>query len=385
MPTTISLRHISKTFSPYEQREAHSLNSERARRHMGVRQEHLPEEVDRLQALKDITLTARGGDTLAVLGPSGCGKTTLLRIVAGLLAPTAGQVLYDGEDVTDIPPAERGVGMVFQSYALYPHMPSVDNIGMFLRLHKREQEIPPRVREISELMHIDLGPLLSRKPPTLSGGERQRVAIARCLARDPRVFLFDEPFSNLDAKMRTEARVELKRLLHRYEVTSIYVTHDQVEAIALAHRIAVLREGQLIQIGTYQQLYETPVNTFVAGFFGRPTMNLFTGYVHDGKWQGDAFSWRPIRTDLNEGDRVILGVRPEHFRLDENGDITTKVEMIEPLFAERAQIVYTVAGVQRITVWLPLDISIQRGDLLRLSIVADQVHLFDYKTQARLG
>jgi ABC-type sugar transport system ATPase subunit len=241
MATAITLRHITKVFGPASGNES---------TRMGLARSAPPPGPETGYALEDISLTIRPGEVLGVLGPSGCGKTTLLKVVAGLIQPTSGQVLYDNIPLEQIPMRERGIGIVFQSYALYPHLPSIDNIGFFLRLRKREEEIPERVREISEFMRIDLKPLLARKPPTLSGGEKQRIAIARCLARDPKIFLFDEPFSNLDAKLRSSARLELKRLLQKYQVTSIYVTHDQHEAIALSDRIALLNRGRLEQIGS---------------------------------------------------------------------------------------------------------------------------------------
>jgi len=379
MSTTVTLRHITKLYG----------NLAAARRSQGAMTESdgllAPPQESTVYALDDVTLTVRPGETLGILGPSGCGKTTLLRIAAGLESPTSGQVLYDNEDLRDIPMDQRGIGMVFQNYALYPHLPGIDNIGFFLRLHKREIEIPARVREISEMMQIDLKPLLSRKPPTLSGGERQRVAIARCLARDPRLFLFDEPFSNLDAKVRTSARVELKRLLQRYQVTSIYVTHDQVEAIALSDRIAVLNKGQLMQIGTFAHLYETPRNVFVAGFLGKPPMNLFDGYAEDGMWIGKAFDWGPIRRDFPDGTRIVLGIRPEHIRLDDQGSITATVTLIEPHFSERVQFIHVQLGPHTAAIRVPLEMSIHRDQKIRLSIPPEQVHLFDQATGQRIG
>ncbi len=364
MATTITLRHVSKVFPATETSDLHKQSGMSGNLH----------------ALRDVSLTVRPGETLGVLGPSGCGKTTLLRVIAGLEIPTSGEILYDNVNLKDIPMVERGIGMVFQSYALYPHLPSVDNIGFFLRLRKREQEIPERVLEISEVMKIDLKPLLSRRPPTLSGGERQRVAIARCLARDPRVFLFDEPFSNLDAKVRASARVELRRLLQRYNVTSVYVTHDQTEAIALSHRIAILNNGQLVQIGTFQHLYETPKNVFVAGFLGSPPMNLFPGNVRGGKWIGKAFDWGPVRADISDGTSVVLGIRPEHLLPVTGGGIAATVQLVEPLYAERAQIIHARLGPHNLAIRLSQDTSIQRGETLSLAFTAERVHLFDGQT-----
>ena len=263
--------------------------------------------------------------------------------------------------------------------------PSVDNIGFFLRLRRREAEIPERVREISEMMRIDLKPLLGRKPPTLSGGEKQRIAIARCLARDPKVFLFDEPFSNLDAKLRTNARIELKRLLRRYQVTSVYVTHDQLEAVALADRIAILNNGRLEQLGSYNHLYETPANIFVAGFLGAPAMNLFSGTIKDGNWEGRNFTWGPVRSDLADGMPVVLGIRPEHFKPDPNGPLSFKVEMIDRLLSDRVQHVHGHLGPQTITVKLPLEYPTAVGEELRVSAEDQHIHLFDAKTGLRIA
>ncbi len=368
MATTVTLRHVTKIFG-----------SESA----GVPPSH-PEEGP-VYALDDVTLTTHPGETLGVLGPSGCGKSTLLRIIAGLDHPTSGEVLYDNVPLEEIPMTERGIGMVFQSYALYPHLPSIENIGFFLRLRKREQEIPERVHEISKLMNIGLGPILSRKPPTLSGGERQRVAIARCLARDPRLFLFDEPFSNLDARLRTSARMELKRLLQKYEITSVYVTHDQLEATALCDRIAILNRGKLMQLGSYRQLYDTPVNVFVAGFLGSPSMNLFHGVVENSRWGGSAFSWGPVRRDLEDGAQVVLGVRPEHFFPDNTGELEVDVDLVEPIYSERIQIIHTRLQNQAVLLRLPLELAITPGQQLRLTIAPEHVHLFDTRTGQRIG
>lgn len=372
MATTIRLQHVTKTFEPAGYSTANESTTQTSDTHQ-------------YYALNDVSLTVRPGEILCILGPSGCGKTTLLRIIAGLLEPTHGDVFYDNENIKDIPLAERGVGMVFENYALYPHLPSVENIGFFLRLRKREHEVPERVREISELMRIDLAPLLSRKPPTLSGGEQQRIAIARCLARDPRVFLFDEPFSNLDAKYRTSARIELKRLLQRYQVTSVYVTHDQVEAIALADRIVILNHGKLEQIGTYRHLYETPRNIFVAGFLGNPAMNLFSGYAQQDRWIGQYFEWGPIRSDLPDGLQIVLGVRPEHFVIDPQGPITAEVILVEPIFSERVQLVHARINDLTVVVRAPFSPTIARQDIIKISVMPEHIHLFDAKSGARIG
>lgn len=368
MATTVTLRHITKIYGGGNPpQSADNITSEH------------------IAALRDVTLTVRPGEVLGILGPSGCGKTTLLRIAAGLESPTSGDVLYDNVPLAEIPMVERGIGMVFQNYALYPHLPSIDNIGFFLRLRKREAEIPERVRHIAEIMKIELAPILSRKPPTLSGGERQRVAIARCLARDPRVFFFDEPFSNLDAKLRTSARVELKRLLNTYPVTSIYVTHDQIEAMALCDRIAIMHQGEIMQVGTYRHLYDTPANIFVAGFLGSPSINLFQGIVRNRMWRGKSFEWGPIRQDIPDGTRLVLGFRPEHARPDPKGPLFAEIERIEPNYSERTQSIYARLQHEQVTVKWPIEAEYAIGDVIALSVPPQHIHLFDEQLGNRVA
>jgi ABC-type sugar transport system ATPase subunit len=221
-------------------------------------------------ALRHLSVEAHAGETLALVGPSGCGKTTLLKVIAGLQAPDAGRVFFDDRDVTHLPPGARGIGMVFQSYALFPHLKSRDNVSFFYWVHRRQAEIPARVRAVSEMMGLDFATLLDRKPPKLSGGQQQRVAIARCIAREPSAFLFDEPLSHLDAKLRMQLRAEIKRLLHRFSVTSLYVTHDQTEAIALGDRIGIMREGRMEQVGSYAEIYGRPMPSSPASSARRP-------------------------------------------------------------------------------------------------------------------
>jgi ABC-type sugar transport system ATPase subunit len=226
-----------------------------------------------VEALKNISLELADGQTLAIVGPSGCGKSTLLKVIAGLESPTSGRVLYNGHDVTRVETQERGVGMVFQDYALYPTMKGKGNLSYFFEVHSRsEAEMEQHVREVSELMGVGFELLLGQLPTTLSGGEKQRVAIARCIVRHPPVFLMDEPICNLDAKLRERTRIEMRRMLQKYKVTTVYVTHDQQEAIFMGDVIAVMRKGVLEQIGTFDDLYYTPANRFVAEFIGTPPM-----------------------------------------------------------------------------------------------------------------
>jgi multiple sugar transport system ATP-binding protein len=359
--TTITLNHVTKRF-----------------------EQTVGESRQTVTAVNDLSLKILSGETLAILGPSGCGKSTVLRIIAGLTIPDSGEVLFDQTPLAEIPSKDRGIGMVFQDGALMPHWETEKTVGFFLWLRKRQDEVPARVARISQITGIGLEHLLSRKPSQLSGGEQQRIGIARALARDPRVFLFDEPFSNLDAKLRAQGRVELKRLLQEFPVTSVYVTHDQIEAVALAHRVAVMREGKVEQIGTYQHLYHNPINLFVATFVGTPTINLFDGIVTEHHWRGENFGGYRVRGDLPDGTPVVLGVRAEAMRLDENG-VPARVEEVIPHFPERHQEVIVTAGRERWTLLLPLEPTIRPGETLRCAPDETALHCFDKATGKRIG
>jgi ABC-type sugar transport system ATPase subunit len=343
-----------------------------------------PEPPNRLNAIDNLSLNIRNGETLSLLGPSGCGKSTLLRAISGLIKTTSGEVLYDSVPIHNISMDERGIGMVFQNFALYPHLRTVDNIGFYDIIHKQPERIPERIRHIVEVMGVDISHLLSRKPPTLSGGEKQRVAVARCLARDPKLFLFDEPLSNLDAKLRTQTRVEIKRLLRHYKITSIYVTHDQTEAISLGDRIAIMQEGKIAQIGTYKTLYETPLNAFVAGFLGTPPMNLFKGYIQGDMWLGKGFKISAIRGDLKSGQEVLLGIRPEHLKVVDDG-LPAQVEYIEQIYTDQIQLVYLKIGSQSCVAKISLDNEINIGTTIHLGFPAENIYLFDQKSGIRIG
>jgi multiple sugar transport system ATP-binding protein len=284
-------------------------------------------------ALENVNLTIEDGEFMVLVGPSGCGKSTLLRIVAGLEDATSGTVMIDGEVVDDLPPKDRDIAMVFQNYALYPHMTVAENMGFSLRIHRVAKDVArQRVAETAAVLGLD--PLMGRKPKALSGGQRQRVAMGRAIVRQPKVFLMDEPLSNLDAKLRVAMRGELTRLHQRYGTTTIYVTHDQVEAMTLGDRIAVLNEGRLQQVGTSEELYRTPCNVFVAGFIGSPAMNLARGRIErtpDGLAVvlGD-FHWTlPAPTVARPGiaryagKPVLVGLRPNALRLAGPADLGT--------------------------------------------------------------
>lgn len=340
-----------------------------------------PEPV-RTVALDGVNLEVRNGETMGVLGPSGCGKSTLLRAIAGLIPLSGGLITYDDQDMRDVPPGERGIGIVFQSYALYPNMTGQENIGFFFKLRHREEEIPERIRVVSRVMGIGFDKLLNRTPAWLSGGERQRVAVARCISRDPRLFLFDEPFSNLDAKLRVQTRGELKRLITRYKVTGVYVTHDQTEALALCDRIAIMNEGKIEQVGTAQFLLEHPVSTLVATFFGHPPMNLFPGVVVENHWHGDEFTV-PL-PEAGEGRLITLGIRAEHLQVDPNGPLRGEVALVEPMPVQRANLVYIDLPKSKVVAQVPKAIPVRVGGQINLAVDPDHCHRFDTRTGRRL-
>jgi ABC-type sugar transport system ATPase subunit len=389
MPTIV-LRHITKRYGDGELEDTDGLDqflstSSRVFDHRYAQKHDMSEPQNRLNAIDNLSLTIRDGETLGIIGPSGCGKTTLLKVIAGLLKPTSGEVLYDSVAISDIPMSERGIGMVFQNYALYPHMQAWENIGFYDIIRKQPEKIPERIKHIVRIMGVELKYLLSRKPPTLSGGEQQRVAVARCLARDPKIFLFDEPLSNLDAKLRVETRAQINRLLHHYKITAVYVTHDQTEAIALSDRIAIMRAGKIEQIGTFHTLYDTPVNAFVAQFFGNPPMNLFAGHVWDDVWEGRGFTVSPIRPGLRQGQAVWIGIRPEHITIVPDDGIPAKVDFIEPLLTHRRQLVYTDVAGQSCTVSVDIATPIDLGATVHLEFGTQELYLFDKDTGARIG
>ncbi|WP_199257523.1 ABC transporter ATP-binding protein [Paracoccus binzhouensis] len=311
-----------------------------------------------LQVIKGIDLEIRKGEFMVFVGPSGCGKSTLLRLVSGLEEITSGDMLFDGQRVNDLVPSDRGIAMVFQSYALYPHMKVYDNMAFGMKLAKAgKAEIDRRVREAARLLQIEH--LLDRLPKQLSGGQRQRVAIGRAIVRDPRVFLFDEPLSNLDAALRVQTRLEIARLHHGMEdVTMIYVTHDQVEAMTLADRIAVLRDGRLEQVGTPAELYERPNSTFVAGFIGSPKMNFLTdGFAH-------------------AHDCATLGIRPEHIDIVEAGPWSGEVVHAEDLGADHYLFV-EIGAAEPLVVRQPGKLARPLGMRLSLAPRDGHLHRFD--------
>lgn len=335
-----------------------------------------------IQAVDDVSIKISEGGSIAIIGPSGCGKTTLLRMIAGLEEPDTGRVLYNDEPLALMSAEDRGIGMVFQNYALMPQWDSKDNIGFFLRLRKRQQEIPARVEEIAKITGFGIERLMGKFPRQLSGGEKQRVAIARAFARDLKLLLFDEPFANLDAKLRQQARIEARKLLSKYPVTAIYVTHDQQEAAMMADRLILMQNGHIEQVGSYQSLYDAPANIFVAGFIGVPTMNLFEGTIRDGRWYGKDFGGFAVSVDVKDGDAVTMGIRPEHITLE--GEIRATVTGIMPYYAERFLLLDVETEHLSWQLLAALDSSIQKGDVVKVTLNQDKRHYFDSRTGMRL-
>ncbi len=338
--------------------------------------------------LRNLNLDVWEGEFLVLLGSSGCGKSTLLNCIAGLLDISDGQIFIKGRNVTWAEPSERGIGMVFQSYALYPQMTVEGNMTFGLKNARLPRdEIARRVAQTADLLQIE--PLLKRKPAALSGGQRQRVAIGRALVRDVDVFLFDEPLSNLDAKLRGELRVEIKQLHQRLRNTMIYVTHDQVEAMTLADRIAIMKDGMIQQLGTPTEIYARPVNRYVADFIGSPSMNFFEGTIQENRFCADGLSVPLTHYEFTRGpaQAATFGIRPEHILAGEaaNGaDFTTEVtaEVVDPLGSDTL-VMATLAG-SRFWLRLPGNSPVQPKDRLKIGINAADASLFDAKDEVRL-
>jgi multiple sugar transport system ATP-binding protein len=340
-------------------------------------------------ASRDLSLEIRDGEFLVLVGPSGSGKSTVLRMIAGLEKPTGGTITIGERDVTRLPPQERDIAMVFQSYALYPHMTVRENMAFGLRLRKQPAPtVAKRVADVADA--LGLAPMLDRKPAQLSGGQRQRVALGRAIVREPLAFLFDEPLSNLDAQLRVETRAELARLHRRLGATMVYVTHDQVEAMTLGTRVAVLKDGVLQQVAPPMELYRRPHNQFVASFIGSPSMNFVRGAITRTNGRAEFTSAGltvPVASGaaIREGP-VVLGVRPHDLGLGAatNGAPRGVVSLVEPLGSE--QIVYvTVPGGNDFVAAVSSEATPRVDDAVSLTIAPGAMHLFDPETGGRLG
>jgi len=360
----------------------------------GVHYDHVTKKFGETTALRDLNIEIEDKEFLVLVGPSGCGKSTALRCLAGLEELTEGRILIGSRDVSNVAPKDRDIAMVFQSYALYPHMSVYDNMAFGLKLRKTPKaEIDRRVKEAADI--LDIGHLLTRKPKQLSGGQRQRVAVGRAIVREPAVFLFDEPLSNLDAKLRVQTRAEISKLHQRLQTTFIYVTHDQTEALTMATRIAVMKDGVLQQLDTPQHLYDEPNNIFVAGFIGSPAMNFFDAKLarSDGRLVVDAGSFQ-ITVPENKappyqavvGHNVILGVRPEDVH-DPNfappgihqALVPTKVEVTELMGNE--VFLYLKVGNKDFVGRVDPRTSARIGSEMNMALNLDNMHIFDKDTE----
>ena len=332
------------------------------------------------KVIHGVDISIEDEEFVVLVGPSGCGKSTLLRMIAGLEQISDGEIAIGGKVVNDVAPKDRDIAMVFQNYALYPHMTVYDNMAFSLKLRKAEKAlIDQRVRQAAEI--LGLNPYLDRYPRQLSGGQRQRVAMGRAIVRDPQVFLFDEPLSNLDAKLRVQMRTEIKALHQRLKTTSIYVTHDQVEAMTMADRIVVMHDGIVEQVGSPLELYDNPANTFVAGFIGSPAMNFFQGTLrrNGGIWvEAEDGTKLPAPGNVggSDGQKVVYGVRPEHLTLaGGSSGVPAKVEVVEPTGADTL-VFSRIAGIHTCAVFSERH-DFRPGQEIKLQPRLDVVHLFD--------
>ena len=356
--------------------------------------EHVYKKYGKTVAVTDFNLDIKDGEFIVFVGPSGCGKSTTLRMIAGLEEISDGLLKIDERIVNDVPPKDRDIAMVFQNYALYPHMNVYENMAFGLRLRKfPKDQIDKRVRDSAKILQIEH--LLERKPKELSGGQRQRVALGRAIVREPKVFLMDEPLSNLDAKLRVEMRSQISKLHQRLKATTIYVTHDQIEAMTMGTRIVVMKDGFIQQVDTPLNLYDFPKNKFVAGFIGSPSMNFLTGTVKGDMVTGDGFAVQATGTlgeslKAHNGKQVWFGIRPEHLGLEGsttiaggNNRLTGKVEVVEPLGAE-TDLIVDING-QTVVVKVDGHARVKVGDTVNLFADQTRLHAFDLQSELAIG
>ncbi len=341
-----------------------------------VQLEKITKRFPGVTALKDVSFNMSDGEFFVLLGPTGAGKTTTLRIIAGLEYQDEGAVYFDDERVDTFPPADRDVAFVFQQYSLYPTMTVFNNLAFPLRSPLRRHtadEIKARVEQVAEMLHISH--LLERKTANLSGGEMQRVSVGRALVREPRIYLMDEPLSNLDAKLRESLRVELKHLQKTQASTTLFVTHDQIEALTMADRIGVLNQGRLIQVGTPDDIYDRPATTFVAQLVGTPRINLFPSHLENGSMHiEDSLLHMPVPPGVDVPPRLMLGIRPEDIKLDPDGEFSGEVTLTEPLGVET--IVHIRSGQQTLLSMVPGIADMRIGDQITFSVAQDRLHCF---------
>jgi len=347
-----------------------------------IKLENLIKTYGDVEVLHNLNGEIEDGEFVVVVGPSGCGKSTLLRMIAGLEKITSGEISIGNKIVNDLEPADRDIAMVFQNYALYPHMSVRQNMGYGLRIRKIEkQEIERRVHEAAEILGIN--EYLDRKPRQLSGGQRQRVAMGRAIVRDPQVFLFDEPLSNLDAKLRVQMRLEIRKLQKRLNVTSIYVTHDQVEAMTLGDRLMVLNNGVVEQFGTPIELYDNPRTTFVAGFIGSPAMNFIPAECTEKNIS--LCNGKKIEKNIKYKGKILIGIRPEHLEEDKKGNIKIVIQMVEQLGSN--SLLHGILEDTNIEIVASLSghVTAKAGSIVSFSAKEPNIHVFNPETDKRLG
>ena len=354
----------------------------------GVRFERVAKRFGAVSVIEDLNLDVHDHEFMVLVGPSGCGKSTALRMIAGLEEISGGRILIGDRVVNDLQPKDRDVAMVFQTYALYPHMTVRENVEFGLKIRKTPKaEMDRKVGEAAATLGISH--LLDRKPKQLSGGQRQRVAVARAIVRDPSVFLFDEPLSNLDAKLRVQMRAEITKLQQRLATTCVYVTHDQIEAMTMGHRMAVMKDGRIQQVGTPLEVYDRPANIFVAQFIGTPPMNFFDATVNAGRLEAAKFSIPlPAGRNVTSGQHVLVGVRPENILaggaqgLGATARVQAVVDIVEPIGHQA--IVHSRIGDDMLVAALDSHNLPRVGDSLDLILELDALHLFDTRTELRL-
>lgn len=346
---------------------------------------NVTKKFDSTEVIHGINLKINDGEFVVLVGPSGCGKTTLLRMIAGLESITDGNISIDDKIINNIKPKERDCAMVFQNYALYPHMKVAANMGFSLKIKKAsKEEINKKVKDVAKILEIE--DYLERYPRQLSGGQRQRVAMGRAIVRNPKVFLFDEPLSNLDAKLRVQMRTQIKLLHARLKTTLVYVTHDQVEAMTMADKIVVMNEGLVEQIGSPLELYDKPVNIFVAGFIGSPSMNMLNASINSNSINlGNAGSIPIIRKTISENNSdVILGIRPSHMNISKNGEgLKFQIDVVEPTGAD--SLIYGKINDTECCVQTSERLNLKSGEIIHILPNEDNLHFFDNQSNERIN
>lgn len=340
---------------------------------------------DMVTAVSDFTMTFDDGKLVALLGPSGCGKSTMLNMLSGILPVTSGHIYFDDEDVTHLPPQDRGVGLVFQNYALYPHMSVLENIAFPLEIKKvPKAEREEKAMKMAQLVHVDQ--LVERKPKELSGGQQQRVAIARALIKEPKLLLLDEPLSNLDARLRLEMREEIRRIQLETGVTTIFVTHDQEEAMSISDKIVLMKDGYLQQEDGPQELYDDPANLFVANFLGNPPINNLNGYIKDGKFvlEDGSATINIDNKNVKEGQKVVMGIRAEACNIAKDGNHDLEAIVDQRYTMGKEELAFLNVGNQQIRVYLSSDYTFDKGEKIYVDLRNKGVFLFDGETGDRI-